>query len=109
MTSSVLPPWLPEWEGAAEIAEKCDANALRELVGKLLDLVFAEDTVFLDSLPDALESALVSSLNPLSETYESDAAPVNLVVASRLVRRSVLPYTDGGPEELKALIETLPD
>ena len=67
MTSSLLPPWLPDWEGAVEIAERIDAAGLRGLVGELLDLVFPEDTVFLDSLPESLESALVSPLNVLAE------------------------------------------
>jgi hypothetical protein len=72
-------------------------------------LVFTEDTVFLDSLPESLESVLVSTLNVLAEIYEGDANSTELVVASRLVRRSVFPYINDGPEELKVLIEALPE
>lgn len=109
MTSSLLPPWLPDWEGAVEIAGRIDADGLRGLVGELLDLVFTEDTVFLDSLPEGLESALVPPLNILAEIYEGGASPTELVVASRLVRRSSIPYINDGPEELKVLIEALPE
>ncbi|WP_406094722.1 hypothetical protein [Kitasatospora purpeofusca] len=109
MTSSLLPPWLPDWEGVEDIATRIDAASLRERVGKLLDLVFTEDTILLDSLPETLESALVSPLNILGEIYESAASLTELVVASRLVRRSVISYLKDGPDELKVLIEALPE
>ncbi|MEO3974992.1 hypothetical protein [Streptomyces sp. CAU 1734] len=109
MTSRLLPSWLPDWDGAEEIAGRIDPIVLHEQVGKLLDLVFADNTAFLDSLSEALESSLVPPLNILGEIYESRTSLTEFVVASRLVRRSAIPYLDDGPVELKVLIENLPE
>jgi hypothetical protein len=109
VTSSLLPPWLPDWEGAEEISRRVDEAALRGHVAALLDLVFTDDAVFLDSLPGDLESALVSPLNILGEIHEHGANLTELVVASRLVRRSTVSYLHQGPEKLRDLIESLPE
>ncbi|QMU74874.1 hypothetical protein GXW83_02900 [Streptacidiphilus sp. PB12-B1b] len=109
MTSSLLPSWLPDWVGAEEISAETNSDILRMRVGELIDLVFTEDTIFLDSLSESLESALISPLGILGQIHDMDADPVELVVACRLVRRSVIPYLDGAPESLRILIEALPE
>jgi hypothetical protein len=95
--------------GAEEIAAETDQRSLRMRAGALIDLVFAEDPILLDSLSDGLESALVSPLEILGKVYEMGADPVEMVVACRLVKRSAIPYLDGGPESLRILIEALPE
>jgi len=108
LTSS-LPSWLPDWAGVEEIAAQTDSDILRTQVAELLDLVFTDDTIFLDSLSEDLESALVPPLNILGEIYESTASLTELIVACKLVRRSVISYLNDGPQTLKVLIEALPE
>jgi hypothetical protein len=103
-----LPPWLPEWDDAESIAQTVDIEALRGAVRDLVDLVLSEDTGVLDSLPSALESALVAPLVTLAQIADQDGTAIELVVAARLVRRSVYGQLDGSPTELVELVSRLP-
>lgn len=95
--------------GAEEISAEIDQDILRMRVGELIDLVFAEDTILLDSLSEGLESALISPLGILGQIYDMGTGPVELVVACRMVRRSAIPYLYDAPESLRILIEALPE
>jgi hypothetical protein len=109
LNSALLPPWLPDWDDADAIARSVNAMELKSTIQALVDLVLTEDTQFLDSLQGDLESALISPLDTLAQIYDSSNSLVELVVASRLVRRSAIPYLRTAPEELKLLIQALPE
>lgn len=104
-----LPPWLREWAGAEAIAAGIDPAALRADVRELVDAVLSEDGAALDALPEAVESALVAPLAVLAELEEQDAGLVELVVAARVVRRSVRPVAGQCPPELLERIMKLPE
>jgi hypothetical protein len=108
MAVAGLPPWLPDWEGAETATHATDIEAVRRCAQGLVDLVFTDDTVYLDSLPDELESALVSPLGILSDVLEG-GSDVELLVASRLLRRSIGSYLADAPQELRQLLHSLPD
>lgn len=109
MNQRSLPPWLPEWAGAEAAAERIDVGRLKDTIEHVVNLVLAEDAVFLDSLPEVLESALVTPVGILDDIHSSHGSPVELVVAARLVRRSVAPYLDIVPPNLLTLIKDLPE
>jgi hypothetical protein len=109
MATMRLPDRLPDWEGAERIAAQIDPVSLRMTVGQLVDLVLSEDVVFLDSLDDILESAIVVPLTILAGIYDDKRPLVELVVAARLVRRSVESYLEDAPQELVDLIYALPE
>jgi hypothetical protein len=108
VVSSVdLPSWLPDWERAEAEVRASDVSALRSHAQELVDLVLAEDTEFLDALPEDIESAIVTPLSTLSVALE-EGTDVELVVASRVVRRTVTPFLAEAPEDLRRLIGHLP-
>lgn len=109
MSRGLLPPWLPEWDGAEAVAEQIDTGELEVTIENLGNLVFAEDTVFLDSLPEIVESALVTPLSTLMSVHSSHENLTELIVAARLVRRSIAPCLDMVPQELLTLIQALPE
>ncbi len=102
-----LPSWLPDWEGAEAVARDCDISRLRSLAQELVDLVFTDDTVYLDALPSVIESAMVVPLGILSDALD-DGTDVELLVASRLVQRSVGDFLAEGPEDLRRSIGAFP-
>jgi hypothetical protein len=106
--SQHLPPWLPEWEGAAELAAQTDIARLRADVADLVGYVLAEDTTVLDSLPEEVESALVTPLTMLGRVHDDGTDPVELVAAARLVRRSVAGCLDRCPDPVRARLLKLP-
>lgn len=105
---SSIPEWLPDWEGAEDVAKRINGDSLRKAVADLLELVYSDDTVYMDSLPEELESALISPLGFLAEAYEANESIIDVIVAARLVRRSVVGLIDSGPDNLKRLIESFP-
>jgi hypothetical protein len=109
MSGQLLPPWIPEWNGAEAIAAEINREELRSTVGRLVDLVLTDDTVVLDSLSTALESAVITPLSTLASVYESEGKLTELVVAARLVRRSASPYMKDAPQEFRSLVEKLPE
>ena len=99
--------WLPDWEGADAESRSCDVAALRVRAQELVDLVLAEDTEYLDALPEDIESAIVTPLSTLSAALD-EGTDVEVVVASRVVRRVVTPLLAAAPEDLRRLIGRLP-
>lgn len=108
VASSLLPPWLPDWDGADEAAAVLNLDALRDTADALLDLVFADDDELLDSLPDDVQASVVPTLGLLGQTLEEGLTGADLVAAARLVRRTAQPYLSRLPKELTVLIEALP-
>ncbi|MER5625687.1 hypothetical protein ABT061_32080 [Streptosporangium sp. NPDC002544] len=105
--SNHVPSWIPAWQGAEQIAQDLDAEALRTAARKLVDLVLTDDTIVLDSLPEAVESNLVTPLTILVSVLDKPSSTLELVVAARLVRQSAL--LSLCPPELGVLIRQLPD
>jgi hypothetical protein len=103
-----LPPWLPEWNGASEVAARIDVARLRADIHDLVDYVLAEESVVLDSLPADLESSLVPPLALLAHLIERDSSVVELVVAARLVRRAAKNHLDDCPPEVARRLAKLP-
>src|SRR5262245_18077610 len=103
-----LPPWMPEWVGADELADRIDADELRAIADAFVDLVFDEATVLLDSLPEDAESTLVGPMGYLTAARDHGSL-TDLVAATRLVRRCMEPYLPVVPGELAALIRALPE
>lgn len=102
-----LPSWLPDWAGAEAESRKSDVSALRLRAQELVDLVLTEDTEYLDALPASIESAIVTPLSVLSDSLD-EGTDVEVIVASRLVRRAIDPFLKEAPEELRRLIGYLP-
>jgi len=102
-----LPSWLPDWAGAEAESRKLDVSALRLRAQELVDLVLTEDTEYLDALPASIESAIVTPLGVLSDSLD-EGTDVEVIVASRLVRRAIDPFLKEAPEELRRLIGYLP-
>ena len=102
-----LPPYLPEWVGAEVLADQLDTGELRRIAGELVKLVLAEDTSVLDSLPESVESALVTPLMIL-ETARTSGDVVRLVVAARLVRRGAETVMEQCPPDVKDKLLRLP-
>jgi hypothetical protein len=75
----------------------------------MVDLVFTDDTVLLDSLAGDLEAALVPPLDAMAGLLDEQAGLLELVVAARLIRRSMAPLLGKVPKELRLLLEQLPD
>ncbi|MET7426691.1 hypothetical protein [Dactylosporangium sp. NPDC005555] len=107
MNGFALPAYLPEWRGAAAAVAAADMVTLRRSARDPVDLVFAEDTRFLDALAEPLESAIVTPLAGLSQAL-AHGTNVEIFVASRLVRRSVEDLLAGAPPELRRLVSRLP-
>ncbi|GII47804.1 hypothetical protein Psi02_42280 [Planotetraspora silvatica] len=105
--SNHLPHYLPAWQGVDQIAQGLDVDALRATARELVDLVLTEDDVYLDALPDTVETSLVTPLGILASVLEGPSTFVELVVAARLVRKSA-PIAQC-PPELVALIRQLPE
>ncbi|WP_148086364.1 hypothetical protein [Micromonospora sp. HM5-17] len=102
-----LPSWLPDWAGAEAESRSLDVSALRLRAQELVDLVLTEDTEYLDALPASIESAIVTPLGVLSDSLD-EGTDVEVIVASRLVRRAIDPFLKEAPEELRRLIGYLP-
>lgn len=102
-----LPSWLPDWAGAEAESRKSDASAIRLRAQELVDLVLTEDTGYLDALPESIESAIVTPLGVLSDALD-EGTDVEVVVASRLVRRAVDAFLADAPEDLRRLVSHLP-
>nr|BFE61237.1 hypothetical protein GCM10020063_057630 [Dactylosporangium thailandense] len=66
MESFGLPAYLPEWRGAESATAASDMPMVRQRARELVDLVLAEDTRYLDALPETIESAIVTPLSILS-------------------------------------------
>jgi hypothetical protein len=108
MASANLLEWLPEWDQATVVAARTDEVELDGVIERLVNLVFAEDAMVLDSLGDELESSLVGPLGILAQVSETGTL-VEKVVAARLVKRVVRPYLETLPSELRDLIDVLPE
>lgn len=106
--STELPSWMPERLDAASLVQELDIEQLRADVTDLVEFALAEDTGFLDSLPEEVESALVTPLLLLGRVNSTNSDPVELVVAAQLVRRSVNDYLIRCPAELTARLMKLP-
>ncbi|WP_139131506.1 hypothetical protein [Micromonospora halophytica] len=102
-----LPSWLPDWAGVEAESRKFDVSALRLRAQELVDLVLTEETDYLDALPEIIESAIVTPLGVLSDALD-EGTDVEVIVASRLVRRAVDPFLAEAPEDLRRLIGHLP-
>ncbi|WP_147312341.1 hypothetical protein [Thermomonospora umbrina] len=105
----ILPLWLPEWNGAEDAGKEIGIERVSFIVARLIDLVLTDDAAVLDSLPPDIESALIGPLDTLASVYEGGGSLTELVVAARLVRRSVMPYLRGTHEEMESLIRSLPE
>ncbi|MFE5860385.1 hypothetical protein ACFQ77_07470 [Streptomyces virginiae] len=82
------------------------ADALRARCAALVDLVFTEDTLFLDALPDRLQADLVPALGLLAQALDAPEEPAGLARAARLVEECGVPREEC-PPELKAMLERL--
>ncbi|MEV7229528.1 hypothetical protein AB0M79_21240 [Polymorphospora sp. NPDC051019] len=100
-----LPLWLPEWKGAEAEVQRINMPGLRLHAQAFLDLVFSED--YLDTLPEGLESAIVSPAGILAEAIDG-GTNVEVIVASRLVRRAVESFLEDAPGDLRRLICQFP-
>lgn len=107
MESFGLPAYLPEWRGAESATAAADMPMLRQRARELVDLVLAEDTRYLDALPETIESAIVTPLSILSHALDQ-GSDVDVLVASRLVRRSVEYLLTEAPPQLQYLVTGLP-
>ncbi|MEU6976996.1 MULTISPECIES: hypothetical protein [unclassified Streptomyces] len=72
----------------------------------LLDLVFTEDAIFLDSLPDRLEANLVPALGLLAQVLDESNDPAELAKTARLVEQCGVPREEC-PPELNAMLDRL--
>lgn len=104
-----LPAWLSEWEGAEAVAASIDMATLRANAQDLVSYVLAEDTCVLDSLPEAIESALITPIAILGRVCDENRSTVELVVAARLVRRSAAGLFAQCSSELLAKLLRLPE
>ncbi|MFF4261637.1 hypothetical protein ACFY7Y_19240 [Streptomyces virginiae] len=83
-----------------------DADGLRARCAALVDLVFTEDTIFLDSLPDPLQANLVPALGMLADALDASAEPAALVRAARVVEECGVPRAQC-PPGLRAMLDRL--
>ena len=74
---------------------------------ELVESVFAEDTVYLDALPERIESAIVTPLSMLADALDRGNDD-EVLAAARLVRRCVEPLPADAPDGLRRLVERLP-
>ncbi|GAB3840924.1 hypothetical protein ACFPIJ_44520 [Dactylosporangium cerinum] len=103
----MLPAWLPDWNGAADAVRDADLAAVRATARELVDLVLTEDSRYLDALTETVESAIVTPLAMLSEALDR-GTDAEVLVAARLVRRSVEAYLAEAPLRLRHLVRGLP-
>ncbi len=89
------------------VPEGLDIDELRKVAQGLVDLVLTDDCVFLDSLPDELESNVVTPLTLLARVLNGPDDPVELIKAAHLVKVCAKP-TDACPAELNELLRQLP-
>lgn len=83
-----------------------DTDALRPRCVAMVDLVFTEDTIFLDSLPDRLEANLVPALGLLAQVLDESDDPAELAKMARLVEQCGVPREEC-PPELKVMLDRL--
>ena len=107
MISYRLHPWLPEWIGAEQQLHHVDVAALRARAQELVDLVLTEDSVYLDALPEHIESSLITPLAILAKVLE-DGSDVEVLVAARLVGRGAATWVAEAPDDLRRLLTSLP-
>ncbi|WP_433076967.1 hypothetical protein ACQP1P_33300 [Dactylosporangium sp. CA-052675] len=107
MESFGWPAYLPEWRGAESATAASDMSMVRQRARELVGLVLAEDTRYLDALPETIESAIVTPLSILSHALDQ-GSDVDVLVASRLVRRSVEYLLTEAPPQLQYLVTGLP-
>ncbi|RMI43595.1 RHS repeat-associated core domain-containing protein [Streptomyces triticirhizae] len=102
-------------ERAEVLRRTTDVTSYRQAARELVDLVFTEDTEYLDALPPTVETSLVPALESLDQVLEADPATVDpdvlenrLLVAAMSARQSVIGQSHLAPPELRALILRLP-
>jgi hypothetical protein len=103
-----LPTSLPERDGAGQLAQELEPAELRGAAQAIVDLVFTDDTVLLDSLPAGLEASLVPVLGVLAAVLDEGGTDTELVVAARLVRHCVERHLGDAPGSLAAAAAELP-
>lgn len=95
-------------ETYAEIAAALDMHAVRETATALMDLVLADDCVYIDALPDPVQTELLTPLGMLCEALQDGAGDPIVIATTQVVKssaRDVLPLC---PQRMRELIEALP-
>lgn len=100
---------MPSWQHGAEAAHELDINALTRAANAIVDLVFTEDTVFMDALPKLVQIELIPTMSVLIGVLEDEHPdPGALAAAARMTRKCVLAYRRDCPQELIDLAMRLP-
>jgi len=92
---------------AAEVTE-LDVDAVRETATALVDLILTEDTVYMNKLPIAVQSELLTPLVMLSDALDNQVDDPLTIAAIRAVKSSARTVLAQCPAEMRELIETLP-
>jgi hypothetical protein len=107
MASISLPTWHPDWVGAEEAVERLNPAGLRLRAQELVELVFGHGDRYLDALPEDIGSSIVTPLAMLSQALDH-GTDVEVLVAARLVRRSVESLLAEAPIMLRSLVREMP-
>ena len=94
--------------GYAEIAAGLDMAAVRETATALVDLVLTDDYAYMDALPIAVQTEVVTPLTMLSDALDDRVDDPIIIAAIRAVKGSAQNVLAQCPPEMRALIEALP-
>ena len=92
---------------AAEAAE-LDMDAVQETATALVDLVLTDDSVYMDALPIAVQSEMLTPLAMLSDALDDRVDGPIIIAAVRAVKGSARYVLAQCPREMRALLEALP-
>lgn len=99
---------MPDWGRAERITADVDSARLHQTASELIELVLDDNSTVLGFLPPGTRSQVVSCVEFLREAYDGDTTTTQFVAACLFVRRRLLPHAQGGPDELRVLVEALP-
>lgn len=100
---------MPSWQRDEEAAHGIDTDALTRASHAIVDLVFTEDSAFIDALPDAVQIDLIPTMSVLIGVLDNEPPnPRALWAAARMTRDSILSNRRECPPELVELALNLP-
>ncbi|MEY9910647.1 hypothetical protein ABIA35_006891 [Catenulispora sp. MAP12-49] len=92
---------------AAEAARH-DMDAVRGAATALVDLVLTDDYAYMDALPIAVQTSVLTPLGMLSDALDDRVDDPIIIAAIRSVKGSVRGVLAQCPPEMRELIENLP-
>lgn len=95
-------------EAYAAEAARLDMDAVRETATTLVDLVLTDDNVYMDALPLAVQTEMLTPLAMLSDALDDHADDPIIIAAIRAVKGSARNIVTQCPPEMRELIEVLP-